>query len=157
MTLHQEIGVLLRQRGYRLAVAESCMGGLIASRVTSVAGSSDYFPGGVIAYSNEVKVAQLGVDAWVLKAKGAVSREVSRQMAEGIRRIFRANVGLSVTGIAGPGGVTPKKPVGLVYIGLAYAGGCRVKKYVFSGTRGRIRRQTSETALMMLREFLIKR
>ena len=140
--------------GLTLATAESCTGGLIAHRITNVPGASDFFLGGVVAYSNEAKVRLLGVDAETIAAHGAVSEVVARQMAEGARARFGADVGIGVTGIAGPGGGTPEKPVGLVFICLAGKGKTIVARNEFSGSREEIKRRSAEKGLGMVRESL---
>ena len=153
--LDREVARLLRTRGVRLAVAESCTGGLIGHRVTSISGSSDYFLGGIIAYANEVKVRELGVAARDIEQFGAVSEPVARGMAAGARRRFGADVALGVTGIAGPEGGSRDKPVGLVFIGLAVDDGVHVRRFNLAGTRDEIKWRASSAALMMLRDWLI--
>lgn len=145
------IGDLLRQKGLRLSVAESCTGGLIASKITGVEGSSEWFVGGVIAYSNELKEQFLGVDRDALAAEGAVSEPVAREMAEGVAARTGTPIGVAVTGIAGPSGGSEEKPVGTVYIGLAVNGGVSVYHYQFSGTRQEIQEITAQTALNHVR------
>lgn len=112
-------GELLRSHGWRLAVAKSCTGGLVGHRLTNVPGSSDYFLGGVISYANDAKVRLLGVRWDTLETFGAVSRETVLEMAHSVRQLLSADIGLSVSGIAGPGGGTPEKPLGLTWIGLS--------------------------------------
>jgi PncC family amidohydrolase len=119
MPLEAQIGPLLRKAGWKLATAESCTGGLIGHRVTEVPGSSDYFLGGFVAYAYEAKVASLGVSWDTLKAHGAVSRETVLEMARGARRVLGADLAISVSGIAGPGGAQPSKPVGTTWVGLS--------------------------------------
>lgn len=137
-----------------MAVAESCTGGLIGFRVTSVSGSSAYFMGGVIAYSNEVKKTKLGVARELLEKMGAVSAPVARQMALNVRKRFGVDIGIAVTGIAGPDGGTAEKPVGLVFVGLAEGERCHVRRFCFSGDREAVRMSSSEAALEMLRNYL---
>ena len=144
------VGRLLSERGQTLATAESCTGGLIGERMTSVSGSSSYYLGGIISYADDVKVAELGVDSDVLAREGAVSEAVVRQMAEGVRSRFGADYGLAVTGIAGPEGGTEAKPVGLVHIAVAHAGGVTAERHVFPGNRATIRAWTCRKALMLL-------
>jgi len=127
---------------------------LIGHRVTSVSGSSEYFVGGVIAYSNEVKIRELGVSRRTLVREGAVSAPVARQMADGVRRRLWATVGIGVTGVAGPLGGTARKPVGLVFIGLAGGTTWHVRRFRFRGDRAKIKRAASEAALKMLKEYL---
>jgi len=148
------VGKLLREKGLTLAVAESCTGGLLGMRLTEVPGSSDYFRGGVVAYSNAVKEAVLGVPRAILEEKGAVSPECARAMAEGARRLLGADLALAITGIAGPTGGTPEKPVGLVYIALAHPGGVEVERHEFRGSRQGVRWSASEAALALLWRFL---
>ena len=140
--------------GVTLASAESCSGGLIAHRLTNVPGASAVFMGGVVAYSNPVKEGLLDVSAATLAAKGAVSAEVAQQMAEGARRRFQVDYAVGVTGIAGPGGGTPEKPVGLVYIAVAHPGEPRVARHVFQGARDAVKAQTADAALRMFEELL---
>ena len=120
--LEEVVGAILREAGLTIAVAESCTGGRVLDRLTNVPGASDYIKGGIVAYSNEVKQRMLSVDPAILQTEGAVSEETARQMAAGIRSQLQADIGLSVTGIAGPGGGTATKPVGLVWIGYAASG-----------------------------------
>lgn len=148
------IGELLRDKGWRLATAESCTGGLVSHLVTNVPGSSDYFVGGVVAYSNPTKEHLLGVPEKELSEQGAVSREVAISMAEGARRGLRAELGLSVTGIAGPGGGTPDKPVGLTWVGVATPGGAKARAYRWQGDREENKRQSALAALRQAIELL---
>lgn len=150
-TLETVVGNMLRERGETLATAESCTGGLIAHRITNVPGSSDYFNCGFVTYSNEAKIELLGVDPVLIQQYGAVSREVAIAMAEGACRQAGTSWGLAVTGIAGPGGATRDKPVGLVHIAVASAGDTIAKVYHFHGTREQIKFSTSQTALNLLR------
>lgn len=145
---------LLRDSGLTLAVAESCTGGLIGHRLTQAAGSSDYFLGGVIAYSNAVKVALLGVCKSTLGKYGAVSSQTASEMARGARRVFSADLAISSTGIAGPSGGSAVKPIGLVYLGLADKDGTRVRRFLFRGSRRAVKSQAADAALSMLREHL---
>ena len=135
-----------------LAVAESCTGGALGGRITGRPGSSAYFRGGVISYSDEVKRVVLGVSSHDLRRHGAVSSEVAAAMAEGVRRVCGATYGLSVTGVAGPAGATPKKPVGLVYVGCSGPRGTRVCREHFPGDRAAVRGHASTRALHLLRE-----
>ncbi len=136
--------------GSTVALAESCTGGLIAAALTDIAGSSGYFVGGVVSYSNESKRDLLGVDPAVLEAHGAVSAQVARAMAIGARERFGATLAASVTGIAGPDGGTAAKPVGLTYIGVADARGVDVRRIVWPGDRAANRRDSVVAALQML-------
>ncbi len=133
--LAQRLGAALSARRWTLAVAESCTGGLLGATLTRIPGSSAYFLGGVIAYANAVKVQLLDVDPELLAREGAVSAPVAAAMAQGVRTRCQASLGLGVTGIAGPGGGTPEKPVGLVYIGLATADGTWTWEHRWQGTR----------------------
>jgi len=144
----------LRTRGWKIATAESCTGGLIAAACTAVAGSSDWFERGVVSYSNEAKVELLGVPMALIQAQGAVSAEVARAMAEGAIAHSRAQLAVAVTGIAGPGGATPGKPVGTVWLALARAGGAgaQAELLTLAGDRAAIREQTVRHALQRLIE-----
>ncbi len=144
----------LRSRGETLAVAESCTGGLLGARLTARPGSSDYFLGGVISYADQAKTDLLGVPAEVLARRGAVSAEVAAAMAEGARRELRADHALSITGVAGPDGGTPRKPVGTVYIGRAGPDGTRVQEGSFPGDRDTVREFAATTALHQMRAAL---
>ena len=150
--LEARIVQVLTHEGLWLATAESCTGGLIAHRITSVPGASECFLGGVVAYSNTLKTDLLGVSPGTLAAAGAVSPDTARQMAEGALDRYRADISVAVTGIAGPGGGSPEKPVGLVFIAVAWTGGCDVARHAFSGTREDVKQQTADTALAMVWE-----
>lgn len=152
--LEDEIGRLLVKGGMTLSVAESCTGGLLGHKITAVSGSSEYFLGGMMAYSNEVKKELLGVDPLILREHGAVSEPVAKEMAEKIRRLFHTDIGLSITGIAGPEGGTPEKPLGLVYIGLAGRDRTLVRRFVFEGNRLEVKDAASNTALQLLKDHL---
>jgi len=148
------VGRLLKQRGVILAVAESCTGGLIGHRITNVPGSSVYYEGSITAYSYDVKELVLRVPHDTLYHYGAVSEQTAREMARGVRRAFRADIGLAVTGIAGPGGGTPEKPVGLVYVALAAPDGEWVEPRVWNGNRWENKEHSAEAALDLLRRYL---
>ena len=148
------IGELLTRRNLHLAVAESCTGGLIGHRITNVPGASDYFLGGAITYSDQVKRQLLGVNSQTLDMHGAVSREVALEMAQGVRDLLNAEIGLAVTGIAGPAGGTTEKPVGLTWIGLSTVQTNQAYRYVWSGDRLRNKEQSAEQALELLLEYL---
>lgn len=148
------VGPVLSRRAWHLTTAESCTGGLIAHRITNVSGSSNYFERGFITYSNEAKMEMLKVPEDVLIAHGAVSEPCARAMAEGARKTAGSEVGLSVTGIAGPSGGTPEKPVGTVFMALSLPSGTRCNRFQFQGGRIRIKEQTADAALEMLREAL---
>jgi nicotinamide-nucleotide amidase len=148
------VGEMIRERDLTLSAAESCTGGLIGNLLTSVPGSSTYFQGGVVAYSNQCKVNLLGVREETIRQHGAVSDQTVREMAEGVRRIIKADMGLAVTGIAGPDGGTAEKPVGTVHIGLATDSGTICGKYRFWGTRELVKLNTAMMALDWVRRFL---
>ena len=150
MTDAERLVELLKARGLKCATAESCTGGGIGAAITSAPGASEVFLGGVISYANEVKRDVLGVAQATLDSVGAVSGETAAQMAEGARRLLKADLAVSVTGVAGPGGGTPEKPVGLVWFGVATAGGVRTEKALFVGDRATIRAKTVTHALGML-------
>jgi PncC family amidohydrolase len=158
--LENQVGQLLRQRGLKLAVAESCTGGLISHRLTNVPGSSEYYLGGVTAYAYEVKERLLGVRHETLVTCGAVSRETALEMAQGIRRVLAADfppektIGLSITGIAGPGGGLPGKPVGLVWIGLSAPDGDWAWHFLWNGSRLENKERSAQAALRILRDYL---
>jgi nicotinamide-nucleotide amidase len=157
-TLEGVVGRLLREQGRTLAVAESCTGGFLSSRITDAPGSSEYFLGGGITYSNRAKSDLAGVDPATIVRFGAVSEETAREMASGIRNRFGASVGVGVTGIAGPGGGTPDKPVGLVYVSLEDGDGRSAsKRFVLPGDREMVRRWASVSALSLLRHHLLGR
>ncbi len=150
----ETIGRLLREKKLTLGTVESATGGLIAARIINVPGSSDYFQGGIVSYSNEVKVRCVGVSRQVLDEQGAVSAPVAEQMAAGGRRVLHVDVCLADTGIAGPGGATPGKPVGLFYLGLADQDGASARRHVFSGTREENRQAAVDAALDWLITYL---
>jgi nicotinamide-nucleotide amidase len=153
-TLEDVVGTALLARGLTLSVAESCTGGLVGHRITSVAGSSRYFERGVMVYSNEAKQALLGVPESVLREHGAVSAPCAEAMARGICERSGSPCGLSVTGIAGPGGGSEAKPVGTVFIGLAVNGAVTSRRFRFLGDRASVKWQSSQMALDMLRRGL---
>jgi len=148
------VGKLLVQRGMTVALAESCTGGLVASTLTDVPGSSDYFLGGVVAYSNQAKEKLLRVRHETLLTHGAVSEQTAREMARGARRIFGADVALSVTGIAGPGGGTLEKPVGLTYIALSATDVETCEQHIWKGDRWGNKAQSAQAALRLLQQYL---
>jgi nicotinamide-nucleotide amidase len=154
-TIEQIISYLLQMRGMTLAVAESCTGGLLAERITSISGSSRYFLGGAVVYSNELKTQFANVPKALIDQHGAVSREVATAMAEGIRKRCLSSYGIGITGVAGPGGGTEQKPVGLVYIGLAGEEGTQVVERNFPGDRKRVRQFATQQALEMIRRALL--
>lgn len=154
------VSQLLKRRGLTLAVAESCTGGLVSHRITDVPGSSAYYQGAVVSYSNEIKECILHVRRDTLERYGAVSEQVAREMAQGVRGVLRSNIGLAVTGVAGPDGGTPEKPVGLVYIALAAQGGVWVERHVWQSeegdhlTRWENKARSAEAVLDLLRRYL---
>ncbi|MBQ4092175.1 MAG: CinA family protein [Firmicutes bacterium] len=154
MMQNREIVEKLIERGIVVATAESCTGGLISSTITDVPGSSAIFGYGMVTYSNEAKMKILGVKEDTLKQFGAVSKETAYEMAEGLKKVSSADVSISVTGIAGPGGGSEEKPVGLVYMGIATKEGIFTKKNLFNGDRDEIRKQTVHTALNLIAEKL---
>jgi PncC family amidohydrolase len=147
--LEQRLGGALTARGWTLAVAESCTGGLLSHRVTQVAGASDYFVGGVISYANQAKQDLLGVGEATLMAHGAVSQETALEMAQGVRRALGSDVGVAITGIAGPAGGTPEKPVGLTWIAVVTPAGERSQAFVYTSDRVGNKLEASESALTM--------
>jgi PncC family amidohydrolase len=140
-----------------VATAESCTGGNVAGRLTAIAGASEYVLGGIVAYANDAKRNLLGVSEETLATRGAVSAECAREMAEGARHAFGADFGVSTTGIAGPGGATGRKPVGLVYIALATPDGVQTEQFHFPGDRGTVIDAATEAALLMLLRGLERR
>ena len=152
--LELRIGTLLNKKKLTLTTAESCTGGLVASRITDVPGSSAYFLGGIVAYSYEAKAALLNVSWDTLNGKGAVSHETVIEMAQGARKALGADIGVSVSGIAGPGGGTPEKPVGTVWIGLATPSGEEARHFVWEGDRIRNKYLSSEAALQFILDYL---
>lgn len=149
-----KLGSALNSRGWTLALGESCTGGLIAHRITEIPGSSEYFLGGVVAYSNLIKESLLNVQIETLEAVGAVSEETAREMARGAREVMRAAVGVAVTGIAGPGGATEGKPVGLTFISVSTPDGEWVERHVFEGDRHANKQASAEAALKLLLQVL---
>ena len=156
-SLEEVVGALLRKNGKTIACAESCTGGLIANRVTDVPGSSAYFLESVVAYSNRAKTRRLGVPASLIEAYGAVSGPVAKAMALGVRKTSGADIGIAVTGVAGPDGGTARKPVGLVYIALADARRVTVRRNHFFGDRAQVKFQSSQRALDLVRKRLTPR
>jgi len=154
-SLEQIVGYWLQMRNATVAVAESCTGGLLAERITSISGSSRYFLGGAVVYSNQLKTELAGVPAEMIDRHGAVSRDVAAALAEGIRYRCDSTIGVGITGVAGPNGGTPEKPVGLVFHAVASEGGTEVVQRNFPGDRKRIRRFASTMALDMIRKNLM--
>jgi nicotinamide-nucleotide amidase len=154
-TLESIIGTLLREKEFTVSTAESCTAGYIAHLITSVAGSSLYYKGSIVAYSNEIKMMELGVNEATLNAYGAVSEEVAKEMATNIRTLFKTDYSISATGIAGPDGGTKDKPVGTVWVGIDGPSGVIAKKYYFGDNRERNIRRTSLQALNLLRKTIL--
>ena len=155
MKLEKAIGDLLRERERTLSVAESCTGGLICDRITDITGSSDYFKGGMVTYSNESKAKHLEITLNYIKRYGAVSPQVARKMAQGVRKAFGTTFGLSTTGVAGPTGGTKRAPIGRVFIGLANGRRTWVMKLNLEGSRREIKEKATEKALKFFYEILI--
>lgn len=151
-SLERQLGDVLSQRGLSIAVAESCTGGLISHRITNVPGASRYFLMGTVAYSNEAKADRLGVDPALLDRVGAVSGDVALALARGVRTAGRSDIGVGVTGIAGPAGGTPQKPVGLVFTAVVTDKDERVERHVFAGDRAAVKQQTADAALALVLE-----
>jgi PncC family amidohydrolase len=150
--LEQQIHSLLTDLALTLSAAESCTGGLVAWRVTTIPGSSEYFLGSIVAYSNEMKHKALGVSEETLANRGAVSEECAREMAEGVRQLTGSSIAVSTTGIAGPGGATARKPVGLIYVACATERGTKVRELRLTGDRDRNMRDAAEVALELVIE-----
>ncbi|GMV33376.1 MAG: hypothetical protein AMXMBFR60_12050 [Chloroflexota bacterium] len=144
----------MNQKRLTLAAAESCTGGLVSSRITDVPGSSAYFLGGVVAYSYEAKASLLGVSWDTLNKYGAVSRETVIEMARGARKLFNADIAVSISGIAGPGGGTDAKPVGTVWVGLSASGGEEARHFVWEGDRILNKQLSSEAAMQFILDYL---
>jgi PncC family amidohydrolase len=153
-TLEEQARLLLSQRGLTLAVAESCTGGLLGDMLTDVPGSSTYFLGGVVAYHDDLKRGLLGVPAEIIMQHGAVSEQCARLMAQGVRAVTGADLAISVTGVAGPGGGTPDKPVGTVYIGFAGPDLEKVERFAWNGDRRENKRLSAQAALGILIDYL---
>ena len=157
MKLEKLIGGLLREKGWTLSIAESCTGGLVSDRITNISGSSDYFMGGMVTYSNESKAKHLGIPLDYIKRYGAVSPQVARMMAQGVRETFGTTFGLSTTGVAGPTGGTKKSPIGRVFFGFADGRRTWVKKLDLKGSRREIKKQAAERSLEFLYKKIIKK
>jgi nicotinamide-nucleotide amidase len=155
VTMEECVGRLLLEKKYTLALAESCTGGLISRRITTIGGSSAYYLGGAVTYANEAKIKFLGVDPIILEKHGAVSEQTALEMSRGIRERTGASIALSVTGIAGPSGGSPEKPVGTVWMSIAHAGGHEARLFRFHGDRGRIISGASQAGLNWLRTSLL--
>ncbi len=153
--IQETVVELLIKHGMKLATAESCTGGLIAQKITSVAGASECFDCGVVTYSNEQKQKLLGVSIDTLEKFGAVSQQTALEMCMGVQALSGADFGISVTGIAGPGGGTPEKPVGTVWIGICGDNLCKAEKFLFEGNRQQVRESTAQTALKMVEDAIL--
>jgi len=150
MRVQQKISQILREKKMTLAIAESCSGGLLSHRITNVPGSSEYFLGSVVTYANTAKAKLLNIPLTLISKHGAVSPQIARRMAEGVRKLFHADLGISITGIAGPGGGTKSKPVGLTYIAVNSRAKTICVKSIFKGTRLSIKSQAAAKALALL-------
>ncbi|MFC1929415.1 CinA family protein [Chloroflexota bacterium] len=153
--LEQEVADLLRRKGLTLGAVESATGGLISHLITSVSDSSDYYHGSITSYSNEVKIKVVGVKEDTIKRYGAVSYQVAEEMAEGGRKMLGVDICVADTGIAGPMGATPEKPVGLFYLGLSHRSGTYSRKHIFQGSREQNKRSAAEAALSWLKKYLL--
>jgi len=153
-TLEFLVSSSLRKRGLKLGVAESCTGGLLSHRLTNIPGSSNYYNCGVVSYSNQAKSELLNVSSSLIQEKGAVSSEVAKKMAEGAKKAAKADIGIGITGIAGPTGATPEKPVGLVYIAISTQDKKMCQKFIFSGDREKIKWKASQAALYLLNKSI---
>lgn len=152
--LVEAVADALKSHRYNLSVAESCTGGMLAGAITDLPGSSEFFLGGIVAYANEVKEGLLSVPTAVLREHGAVSDPTARAMAEGVRERLRSSVGVGITGVAGPGGGTPSKPVGLVYVAVATPEGTRARRDLWAGGRGQVRAASVRAALELILDCL---
>ena len=156
MALEYEVGELLKRRGLTLGTVESATGGLISHLITNVPGSSEYYIGSVTSYSNEIKMKVIGVKRATLEKYGSVSPQVAEEMAAGGRKLLGVDICVADTGIAGPGGATEGKTVGLFYIGLAHGGEVSSRRYEFHGSREENKRAAAEAALGWVKEYLVK-
>ena len=155
-TLEAQVGARLRTKSWTVGTAESCTGGLVMHRLTNIPGSSDYVLGGVIAYSNQVKQSLLRVKQGTLMAHGAVSEQTAQEMAQGARQLLKTDFAVSITGIAGPGGGSDEKPVGLTYIGLAGPDDLLVvQRHIWDGDRLAVKDASAEAALQLLLDILV--
>lgn len=152
--MEELVGSLLTAQHKTIACAESCTGGLLTSRLTDIPGSSAYVMGSVVSYTNGIKERLVGVNPATIAAHTEISAETAGEMAEGIRRVIGTDLGVGITGIAGPGGGTAEKPVGLVYIAVTGCKGTKVQEHHFQGQRGEIKQKSAEAALQMIYEYL---
>ena len=155
LVIELEIGNLLRDKHLTLGTVESATGGLMSYLITAIPGSSDYYMGSIVSYSNEIKQRVVGVKEETMAKEGAVSSAVAEEMAAGGRKVLGVDICLSDTGIAGPGGATAARPVGLFYIGMSHAGGTFSQTHMFGDNREQNRRQAADAALKWLRDYLI--
>lgn len=155
LVIEMEIGNMLRSKHLTIGTVESATGGLMSYLITAIPGSSDYYMGSIVSYSNELKQKLVGVKEATLKKEGAVSSAVAEEMAAGGRKALSVDICLSDTGIAGPGGGTVERQVGLFYIGMSYAGGTASRAHIFGGNREQNRRQAADAALLWLRDYLL--
>jgi nicotinamide-nucleotide amidase len=155
-SLEQEVAKLLREKGLTLGVVESATGGLLSHLITNMPGSSDYYRGSITAYSNEIKIKVVRVREETIRKYGAVSHEVAQELARGGRRVLATDICLTDTGIAGPSGATPEKPVGLFYLGLSCESGTESQQHIFSGDREQNKLAAAQAALAWLREYLLR-
>lgn len=153
-TLAERVGLLMKKHNLTFCAAESCTGGLLLSTLTDVSGSSAYVLGGLVTYNNDAKIALAHVNPQTLKHYGAVSSQTAREMATGVREVFKADIAISITGIAGPGGGTAEKPVGLTYIGLATVNGVQVQQKLWGGSRVENKQQSVGSALHWVEETI---
>ena len=156
-SLEKLIGDLLRKKGWTLSIAESCTGGLVSDRITDISGSSDYFMGGMVNYSNESKAKHLGIPLDYINRYGAVSPQVARKMAQGVRKAFNTTFGLSTTGVAGPTGGTKRSPIGRVFIGISDGRRTWVRKEDLKGNRRAIKRKAAEKSFEFFYEILVEK
>jgi nicotinamide-nucleotide amidase len=155
--LEKAIGSLLREKGWTLSIAESCTGGLICDRITDISGSSDYFMGGMVTYSNESKAEHLGIPLDFIRRYGAVSPQVARRMAQGVRKAFHTTFGLSTTGVAGPTGGTKRSPIGRVFIGISDGKRTWVRKLDLKGSRRKIKERAADKSLRFFMRYWLKK
>ena len=149
-----EIGALLKEKNFTISCAESCTGGLLTDKLTNVPGASAYVKGAIVSYTNEIKISALHVNEETLNKFGAVSEQTAREMAVNVRQIMNTDIGISITGIAGPAGGTAETPLGLIYVGVSGSNGDRVQKFKFSGDRVEIKNKAVEVALVFLNIYL---
>jgi len=154
-SLEKDVGNLLRQKGLTLGVVESATGGLISHLLTNIPGSSDYYQGSITSYSNEAKIRLVGVNADTIRQYGAVSHQVAEEMAQGGRKALAVDICIADTGVAGPGGATPNKPVGLFYLGLSHQAVTCSQKHLFHEDREQNKRDAAKAALTWLKEYLV--